>query len=273
MKESAMSGPILDVARTLGTRVRNFFDAPLGNGASPLELLHAALDELERKVQPTGRGSRVFPYTRVIVHVAQPGADRDAIEAVFAQLGARLRERLAEVRCDVPPALVASVSVAAAADDAAPVLRLECGNDGAATAEAPASTAALPVPVLRVKVVKGQCGLADYTVQGRAVAIGRGEAPSDTSGCVRRNDIAFLEVRDGITETVARAHARLEFDPALGAYVLFNESGSNPTYLLRGGRSLQVAPRDPRGVRVQPGDELQLGRAVLRIEAVEPTPL
>ena len=267
-----MSGPILDVARTLGARVRNFFDAPLGNGASPLELLHAALGELERKVQPTGRGSRIFPYTRVIVHVAQPGADRDAIEAVFAQLGARLRERLAEVRCDVPPALSASVCVTDAAEGAAPVLRLECSNDAAAMAEALANTAALPVPALRVRVVKGQCALADYTIQGSAVAIGRGEAPSDTAGGVRRNDIAFLEVRDGITETVARAHARLEFDSALRAYVLFNESGSNPTYLLRGGRSLRVA-RDPRGVRVQPGDELQLGRAVLRIEAAEPTPL
>jgi hypothetical protein len=77
--------------------------------------------------------------------------------------------------------------------------------------------------------------------------------------------VAFLEVRDGVSETVARAHARLQFDPASRAYHLFNESGSNPTFVRRDGRSLRVAPRDPRGMRVQSGDELQLGRAVLKL--------
>ena len=93
----------------LQPRVRSFFDAPLGAGAAPLELLQAALDELEHKVQPSGRGSRVFPYNRVVVTVAQPAADRAAIEAVFGQLEARLRERLTEVRCEIPATLAASV--------------------------------------------------------------------------------------------------------------------------------------------------------------------
>src|SRR5687768_9493731 len=96
--------PLWGVARTVGRRVRSFFDAPLDENAAPLELLQAALDDLEKKVQPAGRGSRVFPYTRVAVMVRQPAADTAAIEAVFAQLDARLRERLAEVRCEPPAA-------------------------------------------------------------------------------------------------------------------------------------------------------------------------
>ena len=82
---------------------------------------------------------------------------------------------------------------------------------------------------------------------------------------MRRNHVAFLDVQDGVTESVARAHARLEFDPASWSFHLFNESSSNPTFLLRGGRSMRVVPRDPRGVRVQTGDEVQLGRAVVRL--------
>src|SRR5258708_3345091 len=62
-----------------------------------------------------------------------------------------------------------------------------------------------------------------------------------------------------------RPRARLAFDPSSRAYRLFNESGSNPTFVRRGGRSLRVTARDPRGMRVETGDEVQLGRAVLKL--------
>ena len=87
-----MTPRLMDVGRRWHARVRNFFDAAPDATASPLELLQAALDQLERKAQPSGRGSRIFPYNRVVVHVAQPDADRATIEAVFAQLHTRLRE-------------------------------------------------------------------------------------------------------------------------------------------------------------------------------------
>ena len=258
-----MTGHLRDAARTLQARVRNFFDAPLDAGAAPLELLQAALDELERHAQPSGRGSRAFPYTRVVVHVRQPAASHPAIEAVFRQLDARLRERLAEIRCDVPARLVTSLSLSDGAETDGPVVRVECASDAATLPSAP--VLADDPPSLRIVIVKGQCERADYTLTSAAIAIGRGNEPADVYGRVRRNDVAFLDVRDGVTETVARAHARLEFDPELGGYLLFNESSSNPTFLLRGGRAIPVVPRDPRGVRVQPGDELQLGRAIVRI--------
>jgi len=254
-----------DVARTLHARMRGFFEPPPGAGAPPIELLQAALDELERKVQASGRGSRRFPYTRVVVHIALPAADRAAIDAVFGQLEARLRERLAEIRCEIPASLAASVSVTDSTSDERPVMWVECSND----VDAPRNRAEPELPELRVIVVKGQSDRPDYTFKGGAITIGRGAEPSDAFGRMRRNDVAFLDARDGVTETVARAHARFEFDPALGAYLLFNESISNPTFLLRGGRSIRVTPRDRRGVRVQSGDEVQLGRAVLKVALAE----
>jgi len=253
---------LLDVGRLLHARVRSFFDAGPDAAASPLELLQEALDQLERKAQPSGRGSRIFPYDRVVVHVAQPGADRAAIEAVFGQLPTRLRERLTELRCDIPADVQARVAVDEPGPPGRAMLWVECGSDG----DDPSRTAVdQELPQIRVAVVKGQCQQAEYTFQEGGIAIGRGAEPADAFGRVRRNHVAFLEVRDGVSETVARAHARLEFDPASRSYHLFNESGTNPTFVLRNGRSLPVAPRDPRGVRVQSGDEVQLGRAVLKL--------
>jgi hypothetical protein len=262
----------MNVGRKLQARVRDFFDAAPDATAPPLELLQATLDQLERKVQSSGRGIRSFPYNRVVVHIAQPGADRNGIDTVFADLPARLRERLAELRCELPVDFEARASYKEAADTetadpAQPVIWIECSN----TADVPLLVAETDeLPPLRLTVIAGQCERPDYIFQQRAIAIGRGATPTDTAGRMRHNQVAFLEVRDGTTETVARAHARLEFDDNLRAYVLFNESSTNPTFLRRDGRNLRIAPRDPRGVRVQAGDELQLGRALLRIASTDP---
>jgi len=257
-----VAGSLRDLVRTVNARVRNFFDAPLPPDAAPLELLETALDQLERKAQPSGRGARVFPYTRVDVHVAQPAAERAAIEAVFSRLDVRLRERLAEIRCDVPSALVTSTTVADSAAEGVPLVRIECSMNG----DSPARSGTMTPPELQVAVVKGQCDRAEYRFSGGVIPIGRGIEPSDALGRVRHNEITFVdEIRDGISETVARAHARVEFDPVLAAYVVFNETSSNPTFVVRNGRSLPINPRDPRGVRLESGDHLHIGRAVLKI--------
>jgi hypothetical protein len=249
-----------NAARTFTRRVRGFFDAPPDADAAPLELLQAALDELETKVQPSGRGGRVFPYNRIAVTVTQPAADRAAIEAVFGQLEVRLRERLTEVRCEIPATLAASVTVSEGSDGQGSVLRVDCTND---------ADAARSIPELRLHVAKGQSDRSDYTFTGGIVSIGRGALPADALGRVRRNDVAFGDARDGVTETVARAHARVEFDPVARHYLIFNESATNPTFLLRGGRSLPVVPRDRRGARIVSGDELQLGRAIVEITILD----
>jgi hypothetical protein len=44
-----------------------------------------------------------------------------------------------------------------------------------------------------------------------------------------------------------------------------DEGSSNGTSVIRNGAAIPVPPRDPRGVRVQSGDEIQVGRAVLRL--------
>jgi hypothetical protein len=201
----------------------------------------------------------------VLARITQHGADEPAIQAVFRDLALRLRDRLNELGCEMPASIAATVVLEPAPDETAPArVRVECFDDDADLA-APSPPGLSQRPALRITVVKGQCAEAEYVFDVPVIAIGRTPEPTDASGLVRYNHVAFREERDGINETVGRAHARLQFDPASGHYVLFNESSSNPTSIVRGGRMMRVAPRDPRGVRVQSGDEIRLGRAVLRL--------
>ena len=261
-----MTADLRRIGRDLQTRLKEFFDNPLGPDATPLEILHVVLDELERKVQPAGRGRRVFPYTQVTVRITHPGADPAAIEAVFTDLDARLRERLTEVGCDVAPDLSAIVVVTPAPGAlAAPAIALDCAADAVPPRPAQPASPTAARPPLAVMVVKGQCEQAEYTFDEPVIAIGRLAEPTDALGQVRYNHVAFTDTRDGVNETVGRAHARLQFDPSAGHYFLFNEGSSNPTSIIRAGRMIRVAPRDPRGVRVQSGDQIQLGRALMKI--------
>ena len=65
---------------------------------------------------------------------------------------------------------------------------------------------------LHISVVKGAATEESYSFTESVISIGRTAEPTDERGRVRRNDVAFLDEVDGITETVGRAHARLQMD-------------------------------------------------------------
>src|SRR5262252_1963401 len=51
----------------------------------PLEIVLAILDAVEQRIEPTGRGTRVFPFNRIELSVAAPSREaRGRLEAVFA---------------------------------------------------------------------------------------------------------------------------------------------------------------------------------------------
>jgi hypothetical protein len=261
-------GRFADISRNLHARVKQFFDAPLGADATPLEISQAVLDDVERKVQPVGRGRRVFPYSAVIVRVGPLEMDRPALEGAFAPLEARVRDRLVELRCESPG--VAHVKVvfmkkAPAHWAAGQVFAVEYSR-AAETAASPQPANTPPsVPPVHITVVKGAATKRAYTFTDAVIAIGRTSDPTDELGRVRRNLVAFGDAVDGITETVGRAHARLKFDAATRAFRLYDDGSSNGTSIAREGMVIHVAPRDPQGVRVQSGDELHIGRAILRL--------
>ncbi len=58
---------------------------------APLEVVHAVLDRAEQRIQEIGRGRRVFPFNRVVLHVAAPPPRRRSARASPRLLTARRR--------------------------------------------------------------------------------------------------------------------------------------------------------------------------------------
>jgi hypothetical protein len=100
---------------------------------------------------------------------------------------------------------------------------------------------------------------------GRTVDVFRADGPS------RRNDLAFDESNE-ISKTVSREHAHVTHSKKTGEYRLFNDRsyqpGVNPggncgLWIIRNGLSYEVH-RGVRGVKLEPGDEISLGRALVK---------
>ena len=262
-----MTVRMMDIGKDLHSRLKKFFDAPLEHDATPLEICQAILEEVEQKVQPLGRGRRVFPYTRLAVRVRQNGNDPSALEAACSDLNRRILGRLTELGCDAPSSLDVTVTTLDTVPSGWPPDRV-FGIDYQRERDVRPSKRPAP-PRLRVTVVKGAAAESTFTFTEPVVAIGRTDEPTDELGRMRRNRVAFLDTPDGITETVGRAHARLRFDAAAGAYLIFDEGSSNGTAIVRDGATILVPRLDPRGVRVQSGDEILVGRARLRVDVEE----
>lgn len=264
------------ITRELHSRIRQFFEEPLGADATPLEIREAVLDQIERSAQPAGRGRRVFPYNRVDVVVAGCRSDRPALEAVLGGIGEKVEERLGELSCERPDHIEVSVSFPEnVPPNWTPGQLFSIGYSLNEEPRRPAMAVTRegqPQPSLRVLVLKGAATEGNYTFTQATVSIGRTAEPSDQLGRVRRNRIAFLDAVDGVTETVGRAHARITFDPDTASYCVFDEGSSNGTLILRDGNVIPVPSQDPRGVRVESGDEIQLGRAVIQV-SFETTPV
>jgi pSer/pThr/pTyr-binding forkhead associated (FHA) protein len=90
-----------------------------------------------------------------------------------------------------------------------------------------------------------------------------------SEGLFRRNDLAFTEDTK-VNRTVSREHAHIVYDKAAGEYRLFNDhwykrgdAGALATWIVRDGLSVEVH-RTPRGTRLESGDEIHFGKAVVR---------
>lgn len=250
-------------AKDLQGRIERLFDTPLGADATPLEISQAVIDDVERRLQPIGRGRKTLPYNRLLVRVKHTNGERAPLDAVFAAFGDRLRTRLRELGCDTPPSLDVKVQLVKKAPAEWTPTQLFAVEYHASPDSAPG-----PPPAacsMNIVVVKGATARKTYSFSEPVISIGRTADPTDEAGRIWRNRIAFLDTTDGITETVGRVHAHLRFDPKAREYRLFDDGSSNGTSLVRSGAAIPVPPRDPRGIRVVSGDEIQVGRAVLRI--------
>jgi hypothetical protein len=252
---------------------------PWMKGTSPLEIRRAVLDDVESHVIAVGEGKRIFPHNRLRLHLLTPDPDERArFEAVVREgwdLKREIAERLADRGCPVP----AGFDVEVAFDEETHprfgerrfYVEYLSQEAPAAPATAPAAGGVAPAtrPLLELTVLKGTATQHVYELEGPRVFLGRLEEVVDPDGRVRRrNDVAFLEAGE-INSTVSREHARIAWDGESGGYWLRAEQNASGTRIYRAGRTIDVSSNDRRGVRIQPGDEIYLGRACVKVTMQE----
>lgn len=253
-------------------KVRDILE-PWRKGASPLEIRRAILDDVESRVIAVGEGKRLLPFNHLRVHLLTPGPDeRQAMEAIVQEawdLKAQIAERLRDRGCPVPAGLEVEVAFDEEPDPRYGERRffVEYGKrEGQATAAAAdTATPGTARPTLELTVLKGSASQRVYEFETPRIYLGRLEEVVDADGRVRRrNDVAFKE--DGeVNTTVSREHARISWDDETGGYWLRAEQNASGTRIYRTGKTIDVSAHDRRGVRLQAGDEVHLGRACLKV--------
>jgi hypothetical protein len=240
---------------------------PWTTGTSPLEIRRAVIEDAEEHVVSVGEGRRMFPFNRLTVHLLAPDPEeRAALEmaaregwALEMEIAGRLRDR----DCPVPPDLTVDVVME---EEPLPQFGdrryfVEYGKSEAA----PDAAEPAVRPMIELTVLKGEATQRVYEPEGPRIYLGRLEEVLDADGRVRRrNDVAFHEQGE-INTTVSREHARITWDAETAGYWLRAEQNASATRIYRAGRAIDVSAHDRRGVRLQPGDEIHLGRACLKV--------
>ena len=246
-----------------------------GAPEEPLEWIRPMLDDIEQRVAPSGGRGRVFPYELILVELRVAPARLEATRAVFGA-GAfeeRVRERLRQARCEIPAALKLRLRVRPRqAGDESPYLiafRRPVGEKRG-DAKAAGERAGSAVPTVRITVIEGRARRRDHELRLERIHLGRLDSV-EGRGRVRRNHVAFLDREDPVESSVSRAHAHIEYFAGDG-FRLFDDGSAQGTRILRDGRAIPVARGAVRGVKLRPGDEIELGmaRVLFRVDPTTP---
>jgi hypothetical protein len=264
---------ILDKAVELEKALLKRLAARAGGPRHPLETCRAVLDEIEDRVEPTGRGARAFPYTHVAVTLlARTGRERATLEAVLAEppgLEERVRERLRSRGCRDPIDVTVAVKIVerAPADWEARGFAIDyrrrAGARKADQVQAP--------PTIRLTVLAGKSSKRVHVCTGDRITIGRMREVLDKDRrVVRQNQIAFEDSSDEVNASVSREHAHIRWLKSAGEWRLYDDNSTHGTRVVRAGRTIAVPGGGGRGVRLRPGDEILVGEARLRVDSKDP---
>lgn len=267
--------PISEWIEKLG---RVIFESPFGvlemNRDAPelAEIRLAVLDEVKAKSHRVG-GRDVFPYNAVSIRLngvpeEQAKVFRGKFFAGFCEQ--ELRAGLSKSNYRFPADL--EVEVETTPDLPGPRDRwLVVRAESRPRPEAPPGV----TTGARLIVVRGLANRSELALEKSRTNIGRTADVYRKAGPSRRNDLAFDE-SDEISRTVSREHAHVIFDRKTGECRLFNDRSYRPEtgkpdsncglWIIRDGLSHAVH-RGERGTRLEPGDEIHLGRAVVKFAA------
>ena len=253
---------------------RTLLERPLATAPNPeeppelAEIRLAVLDHVREKSYRAA-GRKVFPYDQVRVELRGVEESRYPVFTgrFFRQyLEQEVRRALSDAGCRFPENLRVEVNASVGLPQRdEPWLVVEVGSQTPAGSEAR--------PAARLVVREGAANVTELPLAKPRINIGRTVDVYREHGLSRRNDLAFAEDTE-INRSVSREHGHILFDKAAGEYRLFNDrwyargprSGECGIWIVRDGLSREVH-RDSRGTRLEPGDEIHFGRAVVIFEA------
>jgi hypothetical protein len=245
---------------------RTVFEGPLARTAPPdsppelAEIRFAVLDEVRTHSYRAG-ARQVFPFD--LVRVCMCGVE-DGRAPVFRSGFFRRyleHEIQASLRADnvrFPEQLRVDVEVATGL----PLANEAWLTVAVGSQEQPAGSG----KAARLVVRRGGANAPELPLDKPRVYIGRELEVYRNGGMHRRNDLAFVEETE-VNRSVSREHAHIDYERTTGEYRLFNDRwyarGKDcGTRIVRDGVSREVH-RDTRGTRLEPGDEIHLGGAVM----------
>ena len=245
---------------------RTVFESPLARTApleSPPELAEirfAVLDEVRRNSYRAG-ARQVFPFDLVRVRMRGMEEGRAAVfRSGFFQhyLEHEIHGTLRAEHVRFPEQLLVEVEVGTGLplpNEPWLTVAVECREQPTGQEKA-----------ARLIVRQGSANVQELAIDKPRVYIGREPKVYRNGGIHRRNDLAFVEESE-VNRSVSREHAHIEYDRMTGACRLFNDRwyarGTDcGTRIVRDGVSLEV-PRDTRGTRLEPDDEIHLGGAIV----------
>jgi hypothetical protein len=254
---------------------RTVFEAPFGAAAQVMgdspevaEIRIAVLDEVKKKIQRAG-GHALFPYNVVRIVIRATGDEGAVFEREFFRrfFDEEVRKGLSKEGCRFPEDLRVEIR---ATSEEGKWLRIETLSEEVTPAieEAPKVRRGA-----RIVVVAGTANKEEIPLQKARTNLGRLVDVYKSEGLSRRNDLAFAE-DNPINRTVSREHAHILHDKKTGEYRLFNDrwyqrgnkaENNCGLWIVRDGMGQEVH-RDTRGTRLLPGDEIHLGKAVVKFQ-------
>jgi hypothetical protein len=264
-------------ARKLERRITRSVDAAVDEfvgrrAITPLEIVHGVLDRAEQQIQEIGRGRRVFPFNLVRVRLIAGPKEKEARARISAvidgppTLAERLAERLRSAGCAVKAITTDIVfERARGADWPSSDFHVEFDQIPAAAPVTPAPELRSECVPIKLTVLRGVADQRAYVFKGGRIDIGRrAEVFDQRQRLIRTNNVAFVDDGDEANSSVSRRHAHIDYNEAQGCYRVWDDRSAHGTNVIRNGRTIRV-PAGARGMRLEPGDEIALGAARLKV--------
>lgn len=269
--------------RELGRQVVS----PWQSGDSLLELRRTVVERALAELVPIGQGRKLFPYGTVRIDL-RPCSSEQSVRltpALQPEFQAELRRALVEelatanaLNADVTLDLVlhdadeaSERPFAVSFDHERPAVSPEV-DEASAAAEPQVPRGPRPVedlppkpPALHLELVQGSAERSSYSFAAERIYLGRMRDVFDGHGRLRRRNHVAFDDEGEQNSTVSREHAQIRFSQETGEYRLVDDRSAYGTRIFRDGRPIDVSSRDRRGIRLREGDQIYLGKAVLRV--------